>query len=163
MQRSKLLSGLPIFSLSGGYLHLFLDFSRGYFHPLFIIRGYHCMFKGAKRSRDLSVTKSYFECRVRILSVMQSFYNPPPKKKKLVILMLMQVCNLLRGHNCFVTNARNSHFFRLTHSTKLQRVNTPLTSKFWGSTAGTGQTWGGWKSVLVRQRRANCALLGALI
>ena len=42
----------------------------------------------------------------------------------------MQVCFLLHGHKCSVTNGRNSHFFRLTHSTKLQGVNTPLTSKF---------------------------------
>ena len=67
--------------------------------------------------------------------------------------MLIQVCFLLHGHICFVTNGRNSNFFRLTHSTKLQRVNThtPLTSKFRGSTPCTGQTWRGRKSVLVRQ------------
>ena len=30
------------------------------------------MFKGAKLSRDLSVTKSYFECSIQILSVMHT-------------------------------------------------------------------------------------------
>ena len=41
------------------------------------------MFKGAKLSQDLSVTKSYFECSIWILSVMHTAsYNPPPKKKK---------------------------------------------------------------------------------
>ena len=77
--------------------------------------------------------------------------------------MLIQVCSLLHGHKCFVTNGRTSHFFRLTQSTKLSRVNTPLTSKFRGSTPRTGQTPRGWKSVLVRQRRANCASFGALV
>ena len=76
--------------------------------------------------------------------------------------MLIQGCFLLHGHTCFVTNRRNSHFFRLTHSTKLYRVNTSLLNKFRGSTPHTGQTWRGWKSVLVHQRHANCAPLGAL-
>ena len=75
------------------------------------------MFRGAKLSRDLSVTKSYFESSIWILSVMHTAsYN---RKKKAVILMLIQVCILLHGHKCFVTNGRNSHFFRLAHSTKL--------------------------------------------
>ena len=82
------------------------------------------MFKGAKLSQDLSVTKSYFECSIWILSVMHTAsYNPPPKKKrkkkKALMLQLMQVCFLQLGHKCFVTDGRNSHFFRLTHSTKL--------------------------------------------
>ena len=76
------------------------------------------MFKGAEFSQDVSVTESYFECSVWILSVMHTAsYNR--KKKKAVILMLMQVCFLLHGHKCFVTSGRNSHFFRLTHNTKL--------------------------------------------
>ena len=33
--------------------------------------------------------------------------------------MLIQVSFLLHGHKCFVTNGKNSHFFRLMHSTKL--------------------------------------------
>ena len=49
------------------------------------------MFKGAKLSQDLSVTKSYFECSIWILRVMHSAsYNG----KKTVILMLTQVCFL---------------------------------------------------------------------
>ena len=52
------------------------------------------MFKAAKLSQDLSVTKSYFECSIWILSVMHTAsYNR--KKKKAVILMLIQVCFLL--------------------------------------------------------------------
>ena len=73
------------------------------------------MFKAAKLSQDLSVTKSYFECSIWILSVMHTANN----RKKTEILMLIQVCFLLHGHKCFVTNGRNSHFFRVTHSTKL--------------------------------------------
>ena len=58
------------------------------------------MFKAAQLSQDLTVTKSYFECSIWILSVMHTVsYNPPPqkKKKKAVILMLIQVCFLLHG------------------------------------------------------------------
>ena len=74
------------------------------------------MLKGGKLSQVLSVTKSYFERSIWILSVMHTAsYN----RKKEVILLLMQVCFLLHGHKCFVTNGRNSHFFRLMHSTKL--------------------------------------------
>ena len=41
------------------------------------------MFEGAKLSHDLSVTKSYFECSVWILSVMHTAsYNRKEKKKK---------------------------------------------------------------------------------
>ena len=91
------------------------------------------MFKGAKLSQDLSITKSYFECSIWILSVMHTAAYPPKKKKKeekkrkkkAVILMLIQVCFLLHGHKCFVTNGRNSHFFRLTHSTDLEGEHTP--------------------------------------
>ena len=95
------------------------------------------MFKGAKLSQDLSVTKSYFECSIWILSVM---YTASYNRKKAVVLMLIQVCFLLHGHTCFVSNGRNSHFFRLTHSPKLLRMNTPLTSKFRESTPRIGQT-----------------------
>ena len=91
------------------------------------------MLKGAKLSQDLSATQSYFESSIWILSVMQTAsykYNREKKKReKAVILTLMQVCFLLHGYKCFVTNERDLHFFRLTHSTKFQRVNTPLTSK----------------------------------
>ena len=74
------------------------------------------MFKGAKLSQALSVTKSRFECSIWILGVMHTAsYN----RKKAVILMLIQVSFLLHGHKCFVTNGKNSHFFRLMHSTKL--------------------------------------------
>ena len=63
------------------------------------------MFKAAKLSQDLSVTKSYFECC--ILSVMHTAsYN----RNISVILMLMQV-----GFYCMdinVTNGRTSHFFQ---------------------------------------------------
>ena len=76
------------------------------------------MFKGAKLSQDLSVTKSYFECSIWILSVMHTASYKKKQKKKAVMLMLMQVCFLLHGHKCFATNGRNSHFFRLTHSTE---------------------------------------------
>ena len=77
------------------------------------------MFKGTKLSQDLSVTKSYFEFSIWILSVMHTASYNREEGKKAVILTLMQVCFLLHGHECFVTNGRNSHFFRLTHSTKL--------------------------------------------
>ena len=93
------------------------------------------MFKAAKLSQDLSVTKSCFECSIWILSVMCTASNN--RKKKAVNLILMQVCFLLYEHKCFVTNGRNSHFFRLMHSTKLWRVHTPFTSKFRGSTPQT--------------------------
>ena len=72
------LPGLPIFSLSRGHLHPFLDFLGGIFTPC-SLRGYHCLFKGAKLSQDLSVTKSYFECSIWILSVM---HTASYKKKK---------------------------------------------------------------------------------
>ena len=139
-----------------------LEFFRGYFHPpvhQLRVRRYHCMFQAAKLSQDLNVTKSCFECSLWILSVMHTASN---NRKTAVILMLIQVCFLLHGHKCFVTNGRNSHFFRLTYSTKLLRVNTPLTSKFRGSTPCTGQTWREWKVVLECQKHANCVLLGAL-
>ena len=71
------------------------------------------MFKAVKLSLDLNVTKSYFECW--ILSVFHTAFND---WKKAVILMVIQVCFLLHGHKCFVTNGRQSHFFRLMHSTK---------------------------------------------
>ena len=52
----------------------------------------------------------------------------------------------------------------LTHSSIFWRVNTPLTtSQFRGSIPRIGQTWRGWISVLVHQRQANCASLGALV
>ena len=76
------------------------------------------MLKGPKLSQDLNVTISYFEHIIWILSVMRTASNNN-KTKKAVILMLMHVAFLLHGHKCFVTNGRNSHFFRLTHSTKL--------------------------------------------
>ena len=57
------------------------------------------MFKGAKLSRDLSVTKSCFECGIWILSVMHTASN---NWKKAVILTLIQVCFLLHGHKCSV-------------------------------------------------------------
>ena len=84
------------------------------------------MFKAAELSQDLSVTKSCFECSIWILSVMHTTSN---NQKKAVILMLIQVFSVLHEHKCFVTNGRNSHVFRLTHSTKLKRVNTPLIAK----------------------------------
>ena len=72
--------------------------------------------------------------------------------------MLIQVCFLLHGHKCFVTNGRNSHFFQAdalkgeqTPHQQIQRVN---------STHRTDLK--GWKSVLVHQRCANCVSLGAL-
>ena len=117
------------------------------------------MFKAAKLSQDVSVTKSSFECSVLILSVMHTASN---NWKRAVILMLIQNCFLLHGRKCFVTSGRNSHFFVQTHSTKLWRMNTPFTGKFRGSAPHTGQTWRGWKLVLVHQRHANCSLLGAL-
>ena len=40
------------------------------------------MFKGAKLSQDLSVTKSYFECSIWILSVMHTASNNRKKKEK---------------------------------------------------------------------------------
>ena len=76
--------------------------------------------------------------------------------------MLIQVCFLLHGHKCFVTNGRSLYFFRLKHCTKVERVNTPHTGQFRESTPRKGHTRRGWKLVLVRQRRANCASFGAL-
>ena len=40
------------------------------------------MFKAAQLSQDLSVTKSYFESSIWILSVMHTVFTPPPQKKK---------------------------------------------------------------------------------
>ena len=60
-----------------------------------------------------------------------------------------------RGGNC-------SHFFRLTQGKNLESKHTPYTSQFRGSIPCTGQTWRGWISVLVCQRRTNHASLGAL-
>ena len=76
------------------------------------------MFKAARLSQELSVTKSYSESSIWILSVMHTANN---QEKTAAILMLIQVCFLLHGQKYFVTNGRNSHlfFFRLTHSTKL--------------------------------------------
>ena len=74
------------------------------------------MFKAAKLSQDLSVLKLCFECSISILSVMHILLTT---RKPAVILMLLQVFFPLLEHKCFITNGRNSHFFRLTHSTKL--------------------------------------------
>ena len=81
------------------------------------------MFKGAKLSQDLRITKSYSECSIWILSVMHTAsYN----QKQAVILMLMQVCFLLHGHTCIVTNGRNSHFFQAdTQYKTLEGEHTP--------------------------------------
>ena len=89
--------GLPIFSLSGGYLHPFLDFFGGYLHPLLI------NLKGITAGFDV-------DTGLPSTAWTQTFFH---KREELTL-------------------------FRLTHSTKLKRVNTPLTSKFRGSTARTG-------------------------
>ena len=52
------------------------------------------MFKGAKLSQDLSVTKSCFECSIWIVSVMHT------TGEKVVILMLIQNCFLLHEMFC---------------------------------------------------------------
>ena len=54
------------------------------------------MFKGTKPSQDLSVTKSFFECSIWILSVMHtaSYFLFFLQLEKTEILMLMQVCFL---------------------------------------------------------------------
>ena len=71
-----------------------------------------------------------------------------------------------QGHmigTCAWRGGNRSHFFRLTHSAKFWKVNTPLISQFRESIPCTGQTWRGWISVSVRQRHANHASLGALV
>ena len=76
------------------------------------------MFKAPKLSQDLSVTKSYFECSIWILSVMHTAsYNREKKSSNFDVDA--EVCFLLHGHKCFVTNGRHSHFFRFMHCTKL--------------------------------------------
>ena len=73
------------------------------------------MFKAAKLSQDLSVTKSSFVCSIWILSVMHtaSYYRKKSSNFDVDTGLLSTV------HECFVTNGRKSHFFRLTQSTKL--------------------------------------------
>ena len=61
---------------------------------------------------------------------------------------------------CVSRGGIHSHFFRLTHSAKFEKVDTPLTSQFRGSISSTGQTWRGWISVLAHQRHAIRASLG---
>ena len=73
------------------------------------------MFSGVKLSQDLCVTKSYFECNIWILSVI---HTASFDRKKSNNFDVDAGCFLLHGHKCFVTNGRNSHFFRLTNSTK---------------------------------------------
>ena len=60
-------------------------FFRGYFHPPppHYLKGYHCMFKGAKLSQYLSVTKPYFECSIWILNLCNAHSFLQPKKKQL--------------------------------------------------------------------------------
>ena len=118
------------------------------------------MFKAAKLSQDLSVAKSYFERSIWILNVMHTAsYN----RKKAAIFMFMQVCFLLHGHICFVTNGRNSHFCRLTHSSSFRGWTHPSLANLEGQLHAQDRLEGGWKSVLVHQRRANCVSLGALL
>ena len=85
------------------------------------------MFKGAKLSQDLSVAKSYFECSNFGFQVQcTQLLTTKKKKKRAVILMLMQVAFCCIGLACFVTNGRNSHFFRLTAQYKaLESEHTP--------------------------------------
>ena len=81
------------------------------------------MFKGAKLSQHLSVTKSYFGCSIWILNGLHTAsYN----WKKAVILMLIQNCFLLLRHKYFVTKGRNSHFFEAdTQYKALEDEHTP--------------------------------------
>ena len=94
------------------------------------------MFKCAILSQDFSVTRSCFECSIWILSVMHTASNN--RKKNAVILILLQVCFLLHGHECFVTNGRNSLFQADAQYKALEVEQAP--SKFRGSTPCTGQT-----------------------
>ena len=71
-----------------------------------------------------------------------------------ICVCLVLGCNELR-------HRKRSHFSRLMHSVKLQRVYTLLTSKFRRSTPHIGRAWRGQTSVRVR-RHANRASLGAL-
>ena len=50
------------------------------------------MFKGAKLSQDLSVTKSYFECSIWILSVMHTAFYKTKQKAVVFMLMLVWFC-----------------------------------------------------------------------
>ena len=98
------------------------------------------MFKGAKLSQDLSVTKSCFECSIWILSVMHTASN---NWKKAIILMSIQVCFLLHGHKCFVTNGRNPHFFRLTDGTNFRGCTHPSLANSEGQLQAQGRLEGG--------------------
>ena len=62
--------------------------------------------------------------------------------------------------DCVAGGNRSSFYWPSTE--QFYRVNTLHSSKVRGSTSRTGQTWRGWISVLVRQRRAVCASLVAL-
>ena len=77
-------------------------------------------------------------------------------------LFLPIVNSCMSGGNKFDTNT--SPLFQADAQYKtLESRHTALSSKFRGSTPRTGQTWREWVSFLVRQRRANCALLGGLV
>ena len=81
------------------------------------------MFKCAKLSQDLSVTKSYFECSVWILCVK---YTTSYNQKKAIISMLMQVCFLLHGHKCFCHKRKELTLFQADAQYKaLEGEHTP--------------------------------------
>ena len=134
------------------------------------------MFRAASPSQAMSEdSKSYSECSIWIWTVkcnahgFSQYYNF--QNQKITMLENMGYVTELTAWHCYQGHmsstpvwrgGNRSHFFRLTYSTKFQKVNTPLTSQFRGSIPRTGQTGRGWISVLVRQRRVNRASLWAL-
>ena len=135
---------------------------RGYFHPtLHQLRGYHSVFRAASPSQAKSEdSKSYFEYSIWILTVKWnacgfSQYDNFQNQKT---TMLEKIG--------YITEMTAWHFFtKVTWVVPVsdEGENQADTSQFRGSVSRTGQTWRGSISVLVRQRRANRALLGALV
>ena len=70
----------------------------------------------AKLSQDLSVTKSYIDCSIWIISVMHTASN---NQQKAVIFMLIQVAFYCMDVNVLSQMEGTHTFFQLTHSTKL--------------------------------------------
>ena len=91
------------------------------------LRGYHCMFKGAKLSQGFGCNKilflvQYLDYKCNVHSFLQS-----KNKQKTVILMLMQVCFLLHGHKCFGHKWKELTLFQAdTQNKALEGEHTPL-------------------------------------
>ena len=151
----------------------------GYFHPLFsnlegltLCSGLLALHKPWVKTQNLILNI----CSIWILTVkcnehsFSQHYNFQNQKitmlENIGYITELTAWHFYQGHMsgaCVWEGGSCSHFFRLTHSAKFEKVNTPLISQFRGSIPRTGQTRRGWFLVLVRQRCTLCVSLGALM